>query len=190
MADSEVLTLPSGEKKKPTVTEEIVMSPHGPIRQLRGEGGKFVRKPKAMPSSREFTRVTRNYMLAMEADSNGKITKGSQSKYQMMCENMICIARRVPTVLPNGDIIQRDAKEDMAASQAFKILTERGLGTPPKSDEEMEALKTAGVTVVVIPAPSLMHPEVIEEKPRAKLRPAFLEAEIVETNAPQNTEKN
>jgi hypothetical protein len=181
MEDSEQkIGVPQPSKdKNPAGTEEIVVMPYGPIRKLRGEGGKFVRKPKAMPSSREFTRVTRNYMLAMEADSNGKITKGSQSKYQMMVENMICIARGVPTILPNGDTIERDAKEDMAAAQAFKVLTERGLGTPPKSDEEMEALKTAGVTVVVIPAPNLMHPEVIEEKPKEKLKPAFIDAEIV-----------
>jgi hypothetical protein len=119
-------------------------------------------------------------MLQMEAGADGKILKGSKTKYEMMCENIISIARRVPTVLPNGDTIEREAKEDMAAVQAFKVYTERGLGQPPKSDEEIEALQTHGVKIVVIQPPAeMMNKNVVEDAPRPTLKPAFIEGEFV-----------
>jgi hypothetical protein len=166
---------------KPAVTEGVIVRRGVATKVLRGEGGKFKRSAKHMPSSREFTRVTRNYMLGMEAEKNGRITKGSQTKYQMMVENMICIARGVDTVLPNGDTVARDAKADMAAAQAFKIVTERGLGQAPKSDEEQEALKTDGVRFVVMQFPAaMMNQLVVEDKPKDALKPAFIEGEFTE----------
>ncbi len=184
MADSENNSAqPEG---KPAVTEELMLHAKSGkyIKNLRGEGGKFVRQPKAMPSSREFTRLTRNYMLQMEAGADGKILKGSKTKYEMMCENIISIARRVPTVLPNGDTIEREAKEDMAAVQAFKVYTERGLGQPPKSDEEQDALKEHGIKMVVIVSPELMHKEIVDfDKPKPQLKPSFINAEIIENKS-------
>jgi hypothetical protein len=166
---------------KPTVSEEIILRQGEPVKVIRGGGGKFQRQPKAMPSSREFTRVTRNYMLNMEVGKDGKMLKGSQTKYQMMVENLICIARGVDTVLPNGDTVARDSKADMAAAQAFKIVTERGLGQAPKSDEEMEAGKTQGVKmVIVLPPDTMMNKMVIEDAPRPSLKPAFIEGEFTE----------
>jgi hypothetical protein len=167
-----------GEPKKPS--EEIIMLKGAPVKRLRGEGGKFQRQPKALPSSREFTRVTRNYMLQMEVGKDGKMTKGSQSKYEMMVENLMCIARGVKTVLKNGDTVEREPKADMAAAQAFKVVTERGLGQPPKGDEELDAMKTQTVRVVLIQPPAeMMNKLVREDKPRAELKPAFLEGEFV-----------
>jgi hypothetical protein len=181
MADSEESKEKQGENLPAKPSEEIVLhhATGAPVKVLRGDGGKFVRQPKVMPSSREFTRVTRNYMLNMQAGKDGKITKGSQSKYQMMVENMICISRGVPTVLPNGDTIEREPKADMAAAQAYKVLTDRGLGQLPKSDEEMDAMKDlGGVRVVVIMPPEMVNKQITEEKPKPALTPSFIEAEF------------
>lgn len=163
---------------KPEKSEEIIIRQGEPTKIIRGSGGKFQRQPKALPSSREFTRVTRNYMLNMEVGKDGKMLKGSQTKYQMMVENLICIARGVDTVLPNGDTVARDSKADMAAAQAFKIVTERGLGQPPKSEEELDLLKTQGVKIVVISPPALMNRLMVEEKPTKVLSPVFIEGEF------------
>src|SRR5271157_6027443 len=124
MSDSEGV-IENQTPAKPEKEEQIIVRGGEPIKVLRGKGGKFQRQPRAMVSSKEFTRLTRNYMLSMEVGKDGKISKGSKSKYEQMCENIICIARRIPTVLPNGDTIKRDAKEDMAAVQAYKVITDR-----------------------------------------------------------------
>jgi len=64
--------------------------------------------------------------------------------------------------------------------QAFKELMLRAYGMPSKSDEEMDALKTQAVKVVILQHPDMMDKKVYEEKPRETLVPAFIEAEIVE----------
>src|SRR5271157_2313134 len=179
-ADSEMKTEEKPGEIPAKPSEEIIVRGNVTVKIMRGEGGKFKRQPKAMPSSKEFTRLTRNYMLSMEVGKDGKISKGSKSKYEQMCENIICIARRIPTVLPNGDTIKRDAKEDMAAVQAYKVITDRGLGQLPKSEEEIEAMQTQGVKMVIVLPPEMVNKEVIEEKPREKLVPSFIEGEFVE----------
>ena len=167
---------------KPEKTEEIIVRDGAPVKIVRGKSGQFQRQPKAMPSGREFTRVTRNYMLNMEADKDGKITKGSQTKYEMMVENIICISRGVPTVLKNGDTIEREPKQDMASAQAFKILTERGLGKVSTSDEDREAAQTDPIRIVIMSIPNLMNKDVIEDKPKLALKPAFAEVTEITTN--------
>ena len=180
--DSAIKTEEKQAIQNSPATSEIVICKGIPATRIRGNGGKFEKQPKAMPSSREFTRVTRNYMLKMEAGKDGKITKNSQTKYEMMCENMICIARGVETILKDGTIVIRDAKADMAAAQAFKIVTERGLGQAPKNDEELDALKTQAVRIVIIQPPKeFMNKEVREDTPRPELKPAFLDAEFSES---------
>jgi hypothetical protein len=56
----------------------------------------------------------------------------------------------------------------------------RAYGMPTKSDEEMEAMKTQGVKVVILQHPEMMDKKVYEEKPREALVPAFIEGEFTE----------
>jgi hypothetical protein len=179
--DSEAKTEGQPEEKLQARPVEEVMVRSGRIVKLnRGEGGKFTHKSKTMPPSKEFTRLTRNLMLTKVVDKEGNIIKGTKTKYEMMFENLMCIAMGVDTVFPGGVTIYRDAKQDMASAQAYKIATDRGLGALPKSEEELEAMNTQEVRVVLITQPNMDGKVVREELPRPKLQPAFLEAEVVE----------
>ena len=66
------------------------------------------------------------------------------------------------------------------AVQAFDKLALRVYGAYNKSDEELDAMKSQGVKFVVIAPPDMMNREVIEDKPKEALKPAFLEGEFVE----------
>jgi hypothetical protein len=72
-----------------------------------------------------------------------------------------------------------DAKIRMAAVQAFKEIMLRADGKYATSEEDLEAQKNHGVKIIVIEAPpNMMNREVIEEKPKEKLTPSFIEGEF------------
>jgi hypothetical protein len=180
--------------QKPAVTEEIIKRPEGTfVTMNRGEGGKFVKKARTMPKSLDVTRLMRKLLASPVANANGKFDKGAESRIKQMFDNIFEIAATNPNqplqdkfgnvVLDEkGKVVTyMDAKCAMASVQAFKELMLRAYGMPSKSDEEMEALKTQGVKIVIITPPAeMMNQTVKEDKPRERLVPAFLDAEIVE----------
>jgi hypothetical protein len=87
-----------------------------------------------------------------------------------------------PIRLADGSYLTvMDAKCAMASVQAFKELSLRAYGAPSKSEEEIEAMQTQGVKIVVLTPPEFMiNKQITEEKPREKLTPSFIEAEIVD----------
>ena len=179
--------------QKPAITEEIIKRPEGTfVTMNRGEGGKFVKKARTMPKSLDVTRLMRKLLASPVANSNGKIDKGAEARIKQMFDNIFEIAATNPNQplkdkLGNviydeeGKVVTyMDAKCAMASVQAFKELMLRAYGMPSKSDEEMEALKTQGVKIVIITPPAeMMNQTVKEDKPRERLTPAFLDAEII-----------
>lgn len=68
-----------------------------------------------------------------------------------------------------------DPKAMMAAVKAFEVLRTSALGKPAPSEQELDKLTANPIKVVVIQAPKLMYPEVVEEKPMETLVPAWVE---------------
>jgi hypothetical protein len=174
-------------------TEEIIIKQRGElVKVVRGQGGKFIKQHKSMPKSADMTRLFRTLMSQPIADSNGKLTKGGVIRARKVFDNMFAIASAdpfQPVLDKSGNavldakgvpITYFDAKSAMASTQAFKELFLRTYGMPSKSDEEIEAAKLQGVKIVILQHPELMDKNVVEDKPREALKPAFIEAEIIE----------
>jgi hypothetical protein len=154
-------------------------------KRIRGEDGKYKKQPKTMPKSEDMTRYIRNVLNRAEANEDGVITKGSKSIINRMVKNitknaMMDAEQPVYDKMGNQVGTTVDPKIMMAAAQNFKEIMLRGYGAPSKSDEELNAMKTQSVKVIVLSHPELMDKNVYEEKPRPKLEPAFIDAEIVE----------
>jgi hypothetical protein len=194
MEDSVEKTSEQPEKKTPAESVEMVRNNSKLSKRIRGEGGKFQKQPKTMPKSEDMTRYLRNVLNRAEANEDGTITKGSKSRISKMTNNIIKNAemnaeRPVFDKLGNivldeeGRVVTAvDPKVMMASAQNYKEIMLRAYGTPQKSDEEINALKTQTVKVVILQHPELMDKTVYEEKPKPKLEPAFAEVLDVKTN--------
>ncbi len=192
--DSEVkLEQPGLIPKAPGVTEELVVLPDSKTRMVRrGEGGKFVKQKTSMPSTGDVTKLMRNFLNSAQAGLDGKLRKGDKIRMRRMLDNIFQIASMSseaplldklgrPVLKADGSpYLVVDAKLAMASVQAFKELMLRAYGKPSVSDEEIDALKTQGVKVVIVAPPELVNREVIEEKPQERLTPSFIDAEIIE----------
>jgi hypothetical protein len=185
MADSEV---------KPSVnTEEIVIRRDTPTKVVRGEGGKFKKQQKTMPKTQDVTRLLRNLLNQAEAGPDGVLRKGDKSRLRKMFDTMVTIASRTgetPVTDKFGNVVMKpdgtpylfiDPKIEANSIQAFDKLALRVYGAYNKSDEELDAMKTSGVKFVVVPFPSdMMNKEIVEDKPKDALKPAFIEGEFTE----------
>lgn len=206
MTDSENKKSEQPGQITPAVTEQIVKYETGRVSTvLRGEGGKFQKKKKSTPKSQEIVRYMRELLLKAEAGPDGRMTKGDRTRFRKMFDNIFSIASMSPespvfdkfgnvvwstppVVDDEGKVVMhgvpltvKDAKIAMASTQAFKELMLRAYGMPSRSDEELDALKEHGVKVVVITPPvEMVNKEIVEEKPRGKLTPSFIDAEILE----------
>jgi hypothetical protein len=187
--DSET-NIPGAEPKAPEGPTSItVRNAHGGgfSTRLKDKSGKFVRKPKQVPETREVTDMMRRLLNSAEADSNGKLIKGAKTRFRKMFDNMVDIATNRATIKEfdkegNLESESADAKAMMAAVKAFEVLMARAYGKVAPGDEEMDALKTAGVKIVVIPPPDLMHPETVAEDHKSPTKPSFIDAEIIKQN--------
>jgi hypothetical protein len=134
---------------------------------LVNEKGRFVKKPKPLIPTIEFTRSERKLLNKVRSDKDGL------SEYMVAFMNILRIAQHAST----------DAKEMMAAVKAFEVLRLSALGKPAPSEQELDKLQTQPIKVVILQAPQLMHPEVQEEKRfEEKTQPSFIDAEIVKQN--------
>jgi hypothetical protein len=147
----------------------VVKTKEGGVREmLRSDKGHFVKKPKPLIPTIEFTRRIRKILYSPSKEKG----KEGLSECDVATLNMLRIAQ-------NPD---SDPKAMMAAAKAYEILMRRGLGKEDPSEQELDKLTHQAVKVVVIQAPQLMHPEIIEEKPKELLKPSFAEVLDVHTN--------
>lgn len=182
------------EKKPQAESVEMVRNNSKLSKRIRGEGGKFQKQPKTMPKSEDMTRYLRNVLNRAEANEDGTITRGSKSRIHRMTQNIIKNAemdaeRPLTDKLghlvmdEDGKIVTAvDPKVMMASAQNYKEIMLRAYGAPGKSDEELDAMKTQTVKVLILKYPELMDKNVYEEKPKPKLEPAFAEVLDVKTN--------
>ena len=154
------------ESKVTGPTAMVIRSRHGGVREvLKNEKGQFVKKPRGMPETREVTRIIRNILHAPVARADGTIDRKGKKAIELMVNNLIEIATY------GG----KDPKGMMASVQAFEALMLRAHGKPKANEEELEAMQLSGVKYVVIQAPELPNPEVIEaDKIKAPTAPSFL----------------
>ena len=162
MADSnEKNNTQAGTQNPPETTAITLRNPDGTLRQqLRGKGGTFVKKPKPLIPTIEFTRAERKALM--------KAAEDGISAYMKCFMNMVRIAQY------DGD----DAKAMMAAVKAFEVLRLSALGKPAPSEQELDKLQQQPFQIVYIPTPAIMHPEVQEYKPEEdKKKPSFADGE-------------
>lgn len=166
MADSEEKDLVAAPPEPAGPTAIVVRTQQGGLREvLKGPDGKFAKKQRGMPETREVTRLIRNILNAPVADEDGKLDRKGKKAIAKMVENMIAIATYAG----------KDAKAMMAAVQAFEALMLRAHGKPKANEEEAEAMQLSGVKYVVIQAPELPNPEVVDaDALKTPTQPSFL----------------
>lgn len=206
MSDSEEKKTEQPVKEKaPAVTEAMMRYGKTTI-AIRGEGGRFQKKKKSPPKSEEITGYMRDLLSRAEAGPDGKIVKGTKTRFRKMFDNIFEIAS-MPSDQPAFDkkgniiwleepeydendknkvtkpgvpLLVKDAKLAMASTQAFKELMLRAYGMPTKSDEEIDAMRKEGVKIVIVAPPNMVNKDIVEEKPKERPTPSFIEAEITE----------
>lgn len=160
-------TVPQTEEKPSGPTSIVVHNRDGSVREsLKDEHGKFVKKPKRMPETREVTRIIRNILNMPVADANGKIDRKGKKAIEEMVGSLIQIVL---------DGQNGKGPDRMAAVQAFEALMLRGHGKPQTSDADMESMQLSGVKYVVIQAPELPNPTIVDaDKIKPPTAPSFL----------------
>lgn len=184
MADSEEKSVETQPelKAEPTAIVKTVRGRYDNVRSMLVDSasGRFMKQPKRMPETREVTRQLRNFLNnKAEVGGDGRLTKSSKSLLSNIFENIASIALNQSS----------DPKAMMAAVAAAEWLMLRGHGKPSPGDAELGALEKAGVRVVVITSPDLMHKETLSEEERQAEKPVkpsfadipFIEGEVVDS---------
>jgi hypothetical protein len=171
MSDSEDK---KGSQALPIVPPEgtslvIIRNKDGSVREsLRNEKGTFVKKPRPLIPTIEFTRSERKKLNTVRSDKDGL------TEYMVAFMNIVRIAQ-------NED---NDPKSMMAAVKAFEVLRTSALGKPASSEQDLDRITTQPVKTIIVMSPELMNPKVVDAdqavaKPK---QPSFAEVIGVVTN--------
>lgn len=173
MADSEV---PKQETAPSESTAVVKIDSLGRVSKfIKGKDGKFQKQPRKHVDAALAGRQFLDFLKSKEVGSDGKIDKKTKTWLHR-------IIQRQAQIAVNED---PDPKAMSAATKAAEFLTQYGIGKPRMNPDDSEALRKAGVSIVIVPAPELMHPEPVEENSRKKPTvPEFVDAEVVSTNDP------
>lgn len=148
----------------------------GRIRSFtQGADGKFQKLPRRKVDVTQVNELARKFLATTVPNSDGKIDKKSKKRLEQQLQRMYEISTNDSA----------DPKAMMAAVKAFEVLWLRAYGKPSMSPEDSAALQRAGVNIVIVPAPVLMHPEPVDETPRKALTPSFIEGEFTTTDSTQ-----
>lgn len=163
------------EEQKSDVTAIVVTRKGKTEELLKGSDGRFVKKPRRMVTTLEITRMGRRLMNMPVGE---KLGKKDMNRFDKIFMSLYDIA--------TSENAKDDPKYAMASVQAAKELMLRVAGKPSASDEEIDAFKKNGIKFVMLPVPEMMNPQPIEEEEKVKkLKPSFIDAEIVKTNEPE-----
>jgi hypothetical protein len=168
MADSKdqpqaIQTLPEG------TSLAIVKTKEGGVREmLRSETGKFVKKPKPLIPTLEFTRKERKILNTVRSDKEGL------TEYQVAFMNLLRIAQNTDP----------DPKAMMAAVKAFEVIRQSALGKYSPSEQELDKFTNQPVKTIIVVSPELMHPQVVDESKKLaeKTQPSFIDAVVIQQN--------
>lgn len=166
MADEQAKEITPSEPKKPT--ELVVRNSDGVTfsTRLKDSKGKFVKKQKDMPSSRELTRRGRALLFKKEKVEGQE----PRTAFDAMTQYMIDAA---------SGKLEDDPKKVMAAAQAYKVVCGRLLGKEPLSDEDRDAQKDSNVIRFVLIQPPELNDKPVKEDVKQPSKPTFIDAEIV-----------
>ena len=148
----------------------VIRNKDGSTRQsLRSASGAFVKKPKAVVPSVEFTRKERKILY-----SPSKIKDG-MTEHEVAFRHILSIAQGQS---------ESDPKADMASVKAYEIMMRRALGKEAPSEQELDKMERQPVTAIFVQAPQIMNPELVDadKYKEEKKQPSFAEVLGVVTN--------
>jgi hypothetical protein len=169
MADSEEKTQAQAQQPPESSALVVIATKEGGTREMiRGEGGRFQKKPRPLIPAIEFTRKERKALAALREGSK-------DDEYMIMFRSMLRLAQYEPK---EGE--SWDAKMAMAKVKAAEWIRLSALGKPASSEQDLDRITTQPIKTVIVVAPSLMNPTVQPEKPTAalKTKPSFIDAEF------------
>jgi hypothetical protein len=150
----------------------IVKNQHGGLStRIRGSNGAFVKKEKPLPPVADFVRARRKAMLRKRPNTD-------LTEHQALFKELLTLAhapveKDLKTGLP-------DAKMVMAKLKAMELLLQYTEGKPMASELEKKNETTQPVKTVVVYAPDLMNPTVVDgdsrenEKKNRNEKPTFI----------------
>lgn len=151
------------ENKPQGPTAIIVRGPHGTlVERLKGPDGKFVKKERKLATKKDIQDVTREFLNdKFKKGPDGKMMKRDKTRLHETLEAMHKLT------LSDNPVVAA------AAVKAAEFLWVYAYGKPSMSDQDRSALELSGVKFVILERPELMHPEIVEEKPKPVLKPSF-----------------
>jgi len=177
---------PETPEKRKEPTAIVVRNGSTFTTRLKDEHGRFIsRKKNKFTDAKELKKAMHKVFTSAEADVHGNLIKGGKAKWQKVLEALIDTASYVgdEVALEDGTTkVVKDPKLAMAQVQAAKLLIQQFIGKEPVAPEEIDAMKTAGIKVVVVQAPELMNKESQPERKEHPTVPSFLEAEVIQQN--------
>jgi len=162
--------------KPPAVLEQIVRTDGQRKTIARNTAnGKFMRRNEA--TAMKLTRDAQEFAEA-KSEQDATLTNAQALRKHLMEVALKCTSE----------------KSLIGLAKIYETLIQDATGAKAILDAAIKDANTDKlhpVQVVIITPPALMHPEIIEEKPALpqKTKPSFIEAEIVQQNAPKGADK-
>ena len=147
----------------------IIRNKDGSTREaLRNKNGSFVKKPKPLIPTIEFTRKERKILYGPSKDNEG------MTEHEVSFRNILRISQ----------LETSDPKLAMAVVKAYEIVMRRALGKEASSEQDLDRITTQPVKTIIVVSPDLMNPKVVDAdqavvKPK---QPSFAEVLGVITN--------
>ena len=165
-SDKKDQTQPEPEKPAGN-TSIIVRTPFGKegFREaLKGPDGRFVAKTRKA-TKKDGQELFHEFMHAKyEKGSDGKLIKRDKTRLMELFESM------------QEMIMNKDPKASPAAVKAMELALVYLWGKPSQSDKDRAANELAGVKYVVIQAPELPNPGIVNaDEQKTPTKPSFLD---------------
>ncbi|MGA7854808.1 MAG: hypothetical protein WCA15_15890 [Candidatus Acidiferrales bacterium] len=166
---------PQQDSQNPAGTTSImVANQHGHLREMqKDEKGRFIAKKKPLIPTIEFLRGRRKRLMQV---------KNNMTESMSIFEELLTLAHmEIPTDPKTG---MPDAKWGNVKVQAIELIHLLSEGKHATSEQDLDRLTTQDVKTIIVVAPSLMHPEVIDadKSVEKKTQPTFAEVTDIKTN--------
>ena len=166
MSDSETKPLPLVPPEGTALV--IVKTKEGGTREMiRSEKGTFVKKPKPLIPTVEFTRKERKILYGINPEYG-------IPEHEVAFRNILRISQ----------IQTSDPKLAMAVVKAYEIAMRRALGKEASSEQDLERITTQPVKTIIVVSPDIMNPKLVDaDNPAQKPKqPSFADAVVIQQN--------
>ncbi len=151
---------PDSAEQQPGESLAVITGDHGKTwKMIRGADGKF---RKSANTQRVIEKSIKKHDRFLFGKAEGK----TQDRLSELMEKLYTLSMNESNA-DNLNAIVKAVDLLLTRSSAGKVAT------------KVEDNRTP-VTMVIVPAPTLMHPEIMEERPRRPLEPCFAEQVAVE----------